>query len=68
MRTYSLYIEDDRYSVPTLQFVTAGDDAEIRRLAEAMLAKPHHQSVEVREGDVVLFRLAAEMSEARRLA
>lgn len=60
MRTYALYIEDDRYSVPTLQFVTAAADDEVRRIAKELLAKPHHRKVEVREGDTVLFQLASD--------
>ena len=62
MRTYTLYIEDDRYSVPTLLFTTAVDDDAALRFANDVLAKPHHRSVEVRDDDVVVFRLAAEIA------
>ena len=58
MRTYSFYIEDDRYSVPTLLFVTTSDEAGARRVAREELADPHHLSVEVREDDELVFKLA----------
>jgi hypothetical protein len=57
MQTYSLYIEDDRYSVPTLLFVDAADDASALRTAREKLAKPHHMAIEVREGDRVVERV-----------
>ena len=59
MRDYSFYIEDDRYTVPTLLFVTTKDNASARRLARAKLrASPHHLSVEVFDGDRPQFKLA----------
>ena len=58
MRTYSFYIEDDRYSVPTLLFVPAEDDRGARRLARTELDdSPHYRGIEVREDDRFLFRL-----------
>ncbi len=58
MRTYWFLIEDDRYSVPTLQFVTARDEGAARRIAHTRLAdSPHHKRVEVLEDDRFLFRL-----------
>jgi hypothetical protein len=70
MRTYSLYVEDDRSSVPTLLFVTANDDTALRRIAREELSGPHHHAVEAREGDRVVFRLPApednDLSRVRR--
>ena len=60
MRTFTFYIEDERYSVPTLLFVTTRDEAHARRLARQKLAEPHHLSVEVRDGDDVLFKLVPQ--------
>jgi hypothetical protein len=57
VRTYALYIEDDRYSVPTLQFVTTNDDTAVRRIACEKLSEPHHKAVEVLEGEQILVRI-----------
>ena len=58
MHTYSFYIEDERYSVPTLRFVAARNGREARRLARDELASSDHRlRVEVREDDRFLFRL-----------
>jgi hypothetical protein len=57
VQTYALYIEDDRYSVPTLLFVTANDDSAIRRIANEKLSEPHHKAVEVLEGEQILVRI-----------
>jgi hypothetical protein len=55
METYTFYVEDDRYSVPTLLFVTTSSPDCARRLALDKLFEPHHIAVEVRIGDVPLF-------------
>jgi hypothetical protein len=57
MQTYTLFIDDDRYSVPTLQFVTADDAAAMWRIAREKLSEPHHLAVEVREGDLMLVHI-----------
>lgn len=45
---FEIFIEDDRYSVPTLKLVTAADEAEALRLAESFLAaSDHHLGVEL---------------------
>lgn len=56
--TYSCFIEDRRYSVPTLRFVQAWDRASIRELAmRELLASEDHRSVEVRaEGGQLILR------------
>jgi len=49
MQTFELFIEDDRYTVPTLEFVPVGDAARARQVAaERLFVSMHHQSVEVR--------------------
>jgi hypothetical protein len=58
VRSYSFFIEDIRYSVPTLKFVTVKDLARARELAVYELAaSPSHVCVEVFEGEQPLFRL-----------
>jgi hypothetical protein len=66
VQTYALYIEDDRYSVPTLLFVTTADDAAVRRIAREKLSEPHHLAVEVRLDERVLFRLAPPSHDSDR--
>ena len=47
MDVYTLYIEDDRYSVPTIDILSAQSDDEARALVvERLAASPHYQSVE----------------------
>ncbi|MES2034567.1 MAG: hypothetical protein V4466_10345 [Pseudomonadota bacterium] len=61
MRTFSFYIHDRRYSVPTLQLVTVRDESRARELALARLEETeHHLSVEVVEDQTELFRLSRE--------
>ena len=58
MRTFSFYIQDRRYSVPTLQIVTVRDDARARELAQQRLDEnEHYMSIEVVEEQSELFRL-----------
>jgi len=57
MRTFSVFIEDERYSVPTLMFVVAADELRARELAIRELdASKNHLSVEVQESGQFLFR------------
>ena len=59
MRTFSFYIHDRRYTVPTLQIVTVRDEARARELAQQRLDEAdHHLAVEVVEGQQELFRIA----------
>ncbi len=52
MKIFTLYIEDDRYSVPTLLTAELRDDAEVMAHAARLLdGAPHHRSVEVWDGD-----------------
>ena len=48
MKTYFLYIHDDRYSVPTFQTLETLDDETARALAtERLAASPHHRAIEL---------------------
>jgi hypothetical protein len=59
-RSYSIYIHDDRYSVPTLLFITADADERVRELATQRLAESaHYRSVDVHHDDELLFSLVA---------
>ena len=56
MRSFSFYIEDDRYSVPTLEFVTVKDVERARELATTRLTlSPHLRRIEVRAAEGHVF-------------
>jgi hypothetical protein len=58
VRDFSLLTVDDRYSTPTLRFLTVASVPRAREHAERILGEsPHHLSMEVWEGEVLLFRL-----------
>ena len=58
MRTFTYFVYDDRYSVPTVDFVMAGDADLARSLAaQRLLASSHHRNVEVSENGGVLFNV-----------
>ena len=69
MVTYSLYIDDTRYTVPTLLFVTLGDAAGLRDLARKKLNdSKHHLAVTAWAEDAFLFSLSRDepVTEAPR--
>lgn len=50
MEALTLFIEDDRYTVPNLEFVLVNDTKKAQQLAtERLIASPHHLSVSVHE-------------------
>jgi hypothetical protein len=58
MKTYVLYIHDDRYTVPTMDWVTASGDESARQLAgERLAASPHYSVVELWMADQLVARL-----------
>lgn len=58
MRAFELFIEDDRYTVPTLDVVTPQDARRaVARAREKLEASPHCLGVEIWEGERVLARL-----------
>ena len=60
MVTFTFYIRDDRYDVPTMDFVIAQNEARARvRAAERLLESTHHTAVEVYEGDSLRFSMTA---------
>jgi hypothetical protein len=58
MKTYVLYIHDDRYAVPTLDTITVGGDERARELAgERLASSPHYYAADLWEGDRLVERL-----------
>jgi len=64
VRTYFLYVHDDRYSAPTLDTVIVRDDARAIEIANLRLeSSPHYRAVEVWEEDRVVFRRERSASD-----
>lgn len=46
--TFEIYVDDDRYAVPTLHLITAADEPGAFAVAERMVAEsPHHLGAEI---------------------
>ena len=57
MRAYTIFIEDDRYSVPTLVIIDTSTRARAEQLTlEKLTESPHHRAVELRLGDRLVYR------------
>lgn len=66
---FEIFIDDDRYSVPTLKLVSAADEAEAIRLAESLLvASDHHLGVELCRDGRRLMGLGSYARDVRGLA
>ena len=60
MPLFEIFVEDDRYVVPTLHLLTVDDEAEVRAFAEQLLFESvHHRAVEALQGGVHLFTVDA---------
>ena len=60
MATYQLFIEDDRYAVTTLRFLSVLDERGARDTAEkAMLESSHHLGVELYRDDRRVFGMGS---------
>jgi hypothetical protein len=58
VRVFELHIDDDRYRIPTLAFMTMSDEQRALEFAQEKLTESrHHLGVEVRENGVRLFGL-----------
>jgi ribosome-binding protein aMBF1 (putative translation factor) len=58
MRTFTFFLTDRRYEVPTVAFVTAQDVERAAELARERLGEsPHHLAVELRENDELIARI-----------
>ena len=63
MRVFELHIDDDRYRILTLVFLTMSDQQRALEFAQEKLAEScHHLGVEVRESGVRLFGLGTMQS------
>ena len=61
MRSFSFYIEDDRYSVPTLEFVTVRSIEQARELATARLSlSPHLRRIKVCDAEDQVFDVSRD--------
>ena len=48
MQTFAFYVEDDRYTVPTLKLEVCHDESDAHSRAQTILSQsPHHCGVEV---------------------
>ena len=58
MAAFSFLIEDDRYGVPSLEFVIVRDAKRAEEMARSRLgSSSHYLSVTVHLGDMLLFRV-----------
>lgn len=65
METYEPYIQDSRYSVPTLVFVMAARESRAKaRATEILLQSPCHQSVVAWAGGRVVFTVKTERRQS----
>jgi hypothetical protein len=56
VKDFQVYLDDERYGVPTLHLVSAATLARAIELAEALWREgSHHRGVELRSGDTVLY-------------
>jgi hypothetical protein len=61
---YTIYIEDDRYSVPTIDILLADDDQHAKVLAEGrLISSPHYTAVEVWQDERVVCALPEPPAE-----
>ncbi|MHB8530590.1 MAG: hypothetical protein ACYC8V_13910 [Caulobacteraceae bacterium] len=59
MRDYILFIDDSRYSVPTMDTLTVADDARARELAlQRVASSKYHRQIEIWRDDRLLETIA----------
>ena len=62
VKIFAFFIEDDRYSVPTLVTEECADDAAAMDHARTLLrASPHHRAVDVWDDERMVGRLQADL-------
>ena len=60
MPSFEIYVDDDRYEVPSLYLVNARDEGGARSLAQRLLDESaHHQGVELRRDGERIFALGS---------
>ena len=63
---FEIFVDDNRYAVPTLHLVAAADDAAAREVADRLLAEnSHHLGAEVCVDGKVLFRVGSFAARPR---
>ncbi len=63
LQTFTFYIVDTRYGVPTIEFVTNIDLTRAREIAvERLTSSVHHTAVAVYDREVLLFRVSQQDS------
>jgi hypothetical protein len=68
---FEIYVDDDRYAVPTLHLVSANDESAARHVVDLLLSEnPHHLGAELYfEGRLICgvgsFALTPRLSTAR---
>jgi hypothetical protein len=63
VKTYTLYVHDGRYAVPTLLTVEMRDDERVREYAAQRLAESvHYKAVEIWEDDRAVAHVTADGS------
>jgi hypothetical protein len=69
MKTFELFVHDDRYSVPTLHLIPAMEAGVARRSAEILWASsPHYLGVELWcDGEEILTLGACEVGRRERI-
>jgi hypothetical protein len=69
LNAYTLYIYDDRYSVPTIDIVMEQTDARARAVAaERLLFSPHYKAVAVWHDDRFICELPEPNAGAQGLS
>ena len=64
LKAYILYIDDERYMVPTMEVVNALSDAAVRQLARARLESgTHYLAVEIFEFNRKVGRVARKAQD-----
>jgi hypothetical protein len=67
MRSFALYIQDVRYSVPTLEFIVAEDEAGARALAQRLLDQSRdHVSITATEDNLPIFVVSRDRTHGSR--
>ena len=66
MRTFSCFITDGRYAVPTLDLLVVADEQRAQELAvRRLMESPYHQAVEVVEDGRKIYAGRREPSDLR---
>ena len=66
MPDFEVFIDDDRYSVPSLYLISAGTEARGRAIATELLhVSDHHHGVELRRDGETIYALGSFAAQGR---